>query len=333
MPIVPFSLSHLLLIRELGQVCVSLCPSRAWTRPCSLLWRALMSFWAFDDEQTFTFVLDDAHRGGKRLRGVVQAIQPAARPEMTIHYLAPHLAASEEAGVVWRRLLNHVAAFAGEKGIHRVFSCAPEGSAELEAMLGAGFSVYTREDIFRLPPDAHPQTTPPVGIRPEQDTDAWAIKQLYRAVAPHLVQQAEAIDQDLGEGWRGRRLASRADGEGFVLTDDEGIAGYGHLASGRAGHWLTIQVHPRVLDRVDELLDYGLALLNYYPTRPVYCEVREYQGGVRVPLEKRGFQYLATYCCLVRHTTVRIQEVVRSLVPALEKQAKAPTTSVSSSHK
>ena len=99
--------------------------------------------------------------------------------------------------------------------------------------------------------------------------------------------------------------------------------------SGRVGHWLSILAHPRAYDRVADLLDYGLALLNYYPAYPVYCGVREYQGGVRVPLEERGFELFQSQCHLVRHTMVRVKEPARGLVPALEKRVEAPTTTVS----
>ena len=94
--------------------------------------------------------------------------------------------------------------------------------------------------------------------------------------------------------------------------------------------WLTVQVHPRACDQTGKLLDYGLALLNYYPPYPVYCEVREYQAGVRIPLEERGFHLLSTHCRLVKHTTVRVKEPARNLVHALEQRAEARTSAVSS---
>ena len=99
--------------------------------------------------------------------------------------------------------------------------------------------------------------------------------------------------------------------------------------AGRIGHWLHILVHKSAYDQASDLLDYGLALLNYYPPRPVYCGVREYQGGIRVPLEERGFHMFSTQCWLVRHTMARVKESARSLVPALEKRVEAPTTTVS----
>ena len=111
--------------------------------------------------------------------------------------------------------------------------------------------------------------------------------------------------------------------------DRDGIAGYGYLMSGRIGHWLHILVNSHAYDRASDLLDYGLALLNYYPPLPTYCGVREYQGGVRAPLEDRGFEAFSTQCLLVKHTMARVKNPARSLVPALEKRVEAPTTTVS----
>jgi hypothetical protein len=225
-------------------------------------------------------------------------------------------------------LLNHIVSTAGERGLQRVFASAPDDSEALHLLLGAGFSVYTREEIFCLAPDTHPQAVTQNGIRPEQSTDGWEINQLYRAIVPHLVQQAEAFTKSEG-------IETVCDpivwerGEGFVLEDPTGMSGYGHLMPGRAGHWLTILVHPRAHDQVEKLLDYGLALLNYYPPYPVYCAVREYQGGIRAPLEDRGFEAVSLQCRLVKHTTVRVKEPARTLVHALEKRAEAPTPTAS----
>jgi hypothetical protein len=190
--------------------------------------------------------------------------------------------------------------------------------------------VYAKEDIFCLAPDTHPQAVTQQGIRPEQGADRWPINQLYRSTVPHLVQQAEALTESKGiEAICGRAIWEF--GEGFVLEDRAGIAGYGHLMPGRIGHWLTILVHPRANDGAEKLLDYGLALLNYYPPHPVYCAVREYQGGLRAPLQDRGFEAVATRCRTVKHTTVRVKESARTLVPALEKRAEAPRPTASRS--
>lgn len=335
--IMPFALQDLFMLAELQKVRQSLCPVEALTHPRPPIWQALTSFLAFEDGQTLTYVLNDPRRDGKPLRGFVQGTLAANCSEMVVHTLSPRLDTAEDVPVIWHRLLNYLVAAAGERGVQRVFSNAGEGSAELDVLQGTGFNVYTREDLFCRPSDARPRAPKDDGIRraglrpeirSELATDGWNIGYLYRAVAPRLVQQAEAMFEEAGAVWCNRFL-SRGQGEGFILEDGEGIAAYGHLTPGRTGHWLTLLVHPRAYDRVDSLLDYGLALLSYYPSYPLYCTVREYQGGVRALLEERGFGQISMQCCLVKHTTARVQEPAMGLVPALENRAQSPTTTVS----
>lgn len=328
-PIGPFSLQDVFWVLKLDRAVESLCPMEALTHPRPVAWRAIASLFAFEEAQTLTFVFNDPRRDGKGLRGFIQAVRSLVQPEMYIQSLAPGLGAGEGARMVWSRLLNHMVAAGGERGVERLFVCAADASSELEVLLEASFNVYAREQIFHLPPDVHPQVVVRNGIRPEQSTDSWGIRQLYRTVTPHLVQQAEPLGHDPHQ--HGVHCpVSWQHGEGFVLEGRDGIVGYGHLTPGHIGHWLSFLIHPQAYDRASELLDYGLALLSYYPPYPVYCGVREYQGGVCAHLEARGFDLLSAQCCLVKHTTVRVKEAVVSLVPALEKSAKAPTTTVSS---
>jgi hypothetical protein len=321
-------LRNLLLLNQLQRSNVPLCPTEALTRSQSPLWTALTALLPLSEARVFTFVLDELRRDGKRLRGFVQARQPPVRPEAYIQYLGPRLDADEDAQAVWNRLLNHIVAVAGEHSLQRVFACATDGGKEIEVLVGAGFSTYTREEVFRLAPDTHPQATAQKGVRPEQSTDVWAINQLYRAIVPHLVQRAESFSEGNSSKWACSPMVW-SQGEGFVLEDSAGIAGYGYLMSGRIGHWLNVAIHLRAYAQAGKLLDYGLALLNYYPPYPVYCAVREYQGGLRAPLGDRGFERFSTQCCLVKHTTMRIKESARGLVPTLEKRMEAPTTSAS----
>ena len=322
----PFALRDLYLVGR-PQEHVVLCPIEALTRPQVPLWAALTSMLPFADGQFLTLVLEENHRRGKRSQGFVQAKQSLARKTVFIQRLMPTLDADKDAAAIWARLVNDTVAVAAQRGIERVFACAVEGGPEIAALASAGMNQYTREDIYRLAPDTHPQVVAPPGIRPEQSADQWEIGQLYRQITPRLVQQAElppegtTKDRYSPPGW--------GQGEGFCLEDRQGIAGYGYLRSGRIGHSLSIWVHPRAAESAGDLLDYGLALLNYYPPYPVYCGVRGYQSGVRAPLAQRGFALFTSQCLMVRHILARIKETARGLVPALEKRVEAPTTTVS----
>ncbi len=326
--VVSFKLYQALLLAELQRSEQVLCPLEALTQARSALGRALASFFALEDGRTLTYVFDQAGRDGQVNRGFVQAFQPAGQSRVHLLSLSPRLDQGEDVQTVWHRLLNHLMAVATERGLHQLCASAGEGSAELEALLAAGFSTYAREDILRLAADAHPQAVAGADVRPESEAEGWAVDQLYQALTPHLVQQAEWIGRLQNDRGRYRPLA-HSHGEGFILPDEQGVAGYGYLAPGPSGHWLTLMVHPRAYDRADRLVNYSLALINYYPPRPVYCVVRHYQGGVRAPLKACGFQPISTQCCLVKHTAVRVAETSRGLVPALENRVQAPTATVS----
>ena len=328
----PFHLHNVSLLARLQKQITSLCPIESLTRSRPPVWSALMSLLTLNEAGSSTFVLNERRGDGRKLQGFVQIEQPPTRPEMYVRYISPRLGdgldVQEDAPTVWSRLLNHIVSMACKRGLQRIFANVPDGSEALQILLGLGFSTYTREEILRLAPGTHPQAVAQEGIRPEQSTDVWQLAQLYREVVPHLVLRAEALTD--GKGLQAIcSPMTWEQGEGFVLEDRAGPAGYGHLMPGRTGHWLTVIVHPRAYDRARNLLDYGLALLNYYPPYPVYCAVRDYQGGIHAPLEDLGFETISLQCRTVKHTTVRITESARTLVPALEKRREATTPTAS----
>ena len=89
-------------------------------------------------------------------------------------------------------MINYTVTAAGERGIQRIFSCAGNGSPERAVLSAAGFSLYAREDIYRLDAAPRDQAQAPSGIRPEQSSDLAGINRLYTEITPHLVQQAES---------------------------------------------------------------------------------------------------------------------------------------------
>jgi hypothetical protein len=92
---------------------------------------------------------------------------------------------------------------------------------------------------------------------------------------------------------------------------------------------MRILLHPRAYDRADAVIEHGLAFLSHYPPCPIYCSVREYEGGLRAPLQDWGFEPFGSQAILVKHTTVRIKKPARKLVPALDKRAEVATPTVS----
>jgi hypothetical protein len=363
-----FGLRDLLLVGNLQKKGTCLDPEIALTRPYSPLLAALSSYFLMREAGTSTFILEAMDQsspstsgrgerspersrrivepsGHRRRQGLAQMRQRRGRPEADVIYLAPSLrqpfdsaqdraqdtafSTAYEAPTIWHRLLTHLGARAGERGIQRLFARLAEDGEEIETFQQVGFSPYTREDTFRLNSlsESH-RRLDRVVMRPQQAVDAWALQRLYANVAPRLVQQAESLGE---RGWERSSIdwPLRARSEGYVLEDNGEIVSYLLFRGGRIGHWMRILLHPQAYDHADEVIQHGLAFLSHYPPCPIYCNVREYEGGLRTPLQNWGFEPFGSQAILVKHTTVRIKKPARKLVPALDKRAEAATPTMS----
>lgn len=321
-----FSLRDFPSVGKLQRDGVLLGLEEAFTKPYRPLLATLTVYLTASGPGMCTYVSTDEESG--EIEGFMQVRLRRNRPEADVVFVSPALHGSNDLGQVWVRLLKHVCLDVAGRGVQRIFVRLPEGGPEVESFCQVGFGVYTREEIFRITPNEVEESgTKPVpfpALRPESALDSWGLSQLYVAIAPRLVQQAENL---LGAGEESQLLDWPGLGrrEGYILEDKGEIIGYLQLWLGQLGHWLRIFLHPRAYEQVGRLLDHGLACWQRYPRRPLYCAVREYQGGLREPLEERGFRFFASQSVLVKHTTVRVQEPVRRLVPALEKRIE-PTT-------
>jgi len=339
-----FGVPDLLLVSNLQKKGTCLDPEIVLTRSYSPLLAALSSYFLMQEAGTSTFILEATDQnspstgrrgelvepsGHRRMQGLAQMRQRRGRPEADVIYLAPSLSTADEAPTIWHRLLSHLCARAGDRGIQRLFARLAEDGEEIETFQQVGFSPYTREDIFRLNSlSESPQQLDRAVMRPQQAVDAWALQRLYANVAPRLVQQAESLGE---RGWERSSVdwPLRTRSEGYVLEDNGEIVSYLLFSGGRIGHWMRILLHPQAYERANEVIQHGLAFLSHYPPCPIYCSVREYEGGLRTPLQDWGFEPFGSQAILVKHTTVRIKEPARKLVPALDKRAEAATPTMS----
>jgi hypothetical protein len=319
----PFDVRDFLLVSQLQKQGMLLNLEEALTQTYRPLLEALVGCLPLQGMGVLTYVCDEME-GGRRMAGFAQARMRRENAEADVVYLTPSLSVAEKAVAVWCRLLEHLCLEAGEQGIQRIFAHLPEDGPEVEAFQQVGFSLYSREDVFRLvqmPSDLpHLERT----VRLQQPTDNWGLQGLYTAVVPRLVQQAENLTARRWGATPGSWLR-QAKREGYVMEDKGEVIGYLRIRKGQTGHWLKMLLHPQAYERADELIEQSLSLLAEYPPRPSYCCLPRYQGGLRVPLEAKGFQLFASQCAMVKHTTVRVKEPALKLVPALEKRAEAAT--------
>jgi hypothetical protein len=181
--------------------------------------------------------------------------------------------------------------------------------------------------VYRL--DALPQNLIKTKIlRHQRARDGWNLLRLYAEFAPRSVQIAEGMLSPQGQGGKLGDWWDQSSGAGYILEVDGEIAGAVRVRRGRAAYWLRFWLHPQAEDQGDNLVLGALSLLHSAPHRPVYCNVRDYESGLRGALDMLGFQHLQTRSLLIKHTTARVKEPLLKLMPALEKRPE-PARSVS----
>jgi hypothetical protein len=323
-----FDPRHLFLVNRLQGRGITFNLEESLTQSYRPLREALTAFLTAGELGALTYVARP-NEGHKEAEGFLQMRERRTRPEADLLFMAPSLQ-NRVASDLWLRLLTHAVGQAGRRGIERLFACLPAGGEEIPLFHRVGFTIFTRQDLFRLRGQQEMKVgaVPKATIRPYRAEDVVAVRQLYAAVASKQAQQAENAPgqgcinaQNFGPPTNHRRS--------FVLEKRGEMAGCLTVKLGRIGHWLYVLLHPQAYDLADSLLARGLATAYDLSSGPVYCGVRDYQGGLRVVLEEMGFQHLISRALVVKHTTVRVTDAVKALRPALEKRAEVTTPTVS----
>ncbi|HYN89151.1 MAG TPA: hypothetical protein VER55_11500 [Ardenticatenaceae bacterium] len=294
--------------------------------PLALTMTRFMPRWS---NRVETVVLRRKERG-KREAGFVQARWRTGHPVLDVLFIAPSLEVQHGAAWLWHALLHELVRVGGEQGAQRLFAHLPESRpAEVEVMRQAGFALYAQDRLYRYtPPATGPIARPPESVRsldgaPRRwqrlrSPDEWGLTKLLAAITPAVVQQAESSGKPESGGlldgvwWSGSRRRS------YVLRAEDEIYGYLRITPGERGHWLKVVLHPDASHQAEALLWEAMGFLATLPRRPVFCDVREYEGYLADPLERCGFRRVMTRLLLVRHTTVAIREPFRRPVRVLE---------------
>lgn len=320
----PFSLYDLRVIRDLESQGVDFDFERAHLWPHTAFAAALYAGLPFSEIGASSYILYHNHDKRKPL-GLIQSRARRNRPEADISFIAPALEADPDAVTIWYRLLADATNEMCERGVQRVYVQVMGENGTEEVFRQAGFSVYTHEDIYLLAAERI-QTFPPMqgarALRRQRKRDAWNMLRLYTTVTPRPVQIAEGMMSSEGKVGKLGDWWEQASGVGYVIEGTEdGLLGAVRVTRGRAANWLRIYLHPKAQSRAGELVCNALGLANSPHPRPFYCPVRDYEGGIRGPLEAGGFKLVAKRSLMVKHTTVRAKEPAVWAVPALEKPA------------
>lgn len=313
--------NDLVAIEQLQGRGVRLDLERAALWPHSPLHAALSAHWPWSPIGAETIILYPPTGQGRAL-GMIQMCYRNGRPDVDLTFIAPALDAKGDAVSIWYRLLSEASQHVGNRGGQRLFTQLTETNGTEDVLRQAGFTVYAHEDIYRLAERPRNLTRTHL-LRHQRSRDAWGLLRLYTQITPRPVQIAEGMLSADGLGSKIGDWWEQARGSGYVLRVNQEIVGAVRIMRGSAAFWLRFWLHPNARDYGETFLRGALSLLWAAPRRPIYCSVRDYESGLRAPLEDIGFRYLQTRSLLVKHTTARIKEPSLSLVPALENRQPA----------
>lgn len=315
------NLQDLASVEQLQRNGVEMDVERSLLWPHTPLEAALLVHWPFSAVGAETIILYPPLRRGRAL-GFLQMRFRKRRPEADVSFIAPTLDAKGDAVSIWYRLLSEAARGVGDRGGQRVYAQLLGRDGGEDVLRQSGFTTYAHEDIYRLneKPDNLGKNHM---LRHQRAHDAWNLLRLYGQITPRPVQIAEGMLSSEGLAGKMGDWWDQARGSGYVLYAGHDLAAAVRIQRGRKAYWLRFWLHPDHHDSADVLIRCAVSLLWAAPRRPIYCSVREYESGLRAPLEDMGFRYLQTRSLLVKHTTARLKEPALNLVPALEKRPPA----------
>lgn len=256
-----------------------------------------------------TYVLYDPHEGEAFVQVRYRPHQAAA----DVAYLAPSLVENHRAARAWGRLLDGACVEAAGRGIQRVFASLPETGDEAEVFQQSGFSLYAAEDVYWLEgasSDLAQQEC--LDLRAQRPDDWPALQRLCVVITPQRVRHAEG----------GIALATTEGGscQRYVLPGRNGddLVASLSVCTGGTGHWVRVLVHPEARQLAGGLVSAALGKLTNQPGKPIYCNVRRYESGVKTGLESAGFEFYDARALMVKHTVAWVKTPAHELVPGLK---------------
>jgi hypothetical protein len=304
-----FSPGDSLQVYRLQRKGVSLDLQRSLMRPYKPLWEAWLAFLTQHAMGQPTYVLYDAHDGEAFIQVRYRPHQAAA----DVAFLAPALSEHQRAATAWTHLLDGAGIEAAGQGIQRVFANLPTSGAEVDVFHQVGFTLYAEEEVYCRPPQPMAAQAPDgPGLRPLEARDWPAIQKLCVAITPQRVRQAEG-GIVLASGWE-------QDCQRYVLPAESGddLLASLTICPGGQLHWLRVLLHPDARHLAGEVIHWGLASLADQSTKAIYCNVRQYENGVREALQATDFAPYATRSLMVKHTVAWVKLGTPEPLPALK---------------
>jgi hypothetical protein len=218
-----------------------------------------------------------------------------------------------EATPVWERLIAESVVAAGLNGVKRLYAKAPVDSAAAQSLSSVGFSRYATElvHVARPPLDARPWP-----LRTQEQTDTWAIHQLYSAAVPRQVQFAEAFTSHRWDARAQPEGQSGVKAAGWLIEENHLLIGYVRIRSKGATHVIELLFSPERSDILDDLISGALAKIKVSGRKDrIYCASRGYQQEAASALERHGFTVALEQELQVKYTTANVRVAPAEAIP------------------
>lgn len=234
-----------------------------------------------------------------RLVGLISA-RPRNGPQV---WEVTHLLLSQEAKDQSLALFQQLTQEAQGRCTERIFLRLPQDSPVIPLAVEGGFEVYQTERLYRSLESgtrAFAHHWPTAGVwRSKTKPDNRAIFQLYSALAPALVRQAEGLAY--AEWWQAREKVTTRQEK--VWEQAGQVQGWARARPWWDGILLEFLCPPGEELALQPMIDSSLQ-----QGRPVYCLTYSYQTHIQRWLEAEGFQPVAEHALCLRRLLVRVTQ-------------------------
>ncbi|KAA3646483.1 MAG: hypothetical protein DWQ07_09730 [Chloroflexi bacterium] len=219
-------------------------------------------------------------------------------PFARFSFLAPESAIESTA---LPALLENLVQRVGERQARSLVAEVEESTYTFEALRKAGFSIYSRQRIWKITsvPKMDRGETP--WRRPKSE-DEFAIHALYNNLVPALVQQVEPPYWD--------------DKSGYVFYQEGELLAFVDVVSGPRGIWLQPFFHPET-DQVAERLIDLLHILKPSAKRPVYIGLRSHASWLEASLENLDVEVGPRQAVMVKRLAAGVKEFKTAPLPEI----------------
>lgn len=258
--------------------------------------------WLSLDEDRYTWI--DISRG--RIRGLISVRSRPSPISWQVDSLV--LGAGPEDQDICLRLLEYISAVGGEVGVQKVFLRVERSSPLVEAARQAGLMPYKSELLYwreSLGSAAREANLTMGQVRVKRPGDEFALFQLYSAVVPGHVRQAEAMTFDEWKAISKKNL-SLPTGQELVVEREGNLVGWLRVRRSGKVNSFDILTSPQERETLGALLGHCLGLLDQ--RRPTYCLLSDYREDLRLALEEEGFCLAGEYSSLVKQLAARVRQ-------------------------